>query len=77
MWKIQSELNEKQKALEAEQLSQPNTSEQMLGKFFIIYVSVHSGLPSITVLLPNEVRVPATSYDYLRPTQFAYTSMNL
>jgi hypothetical protein len=38
---------------------------------------VHSGLPSIAGLLPDGVGVPATTYDYLRPSQFAYTSLIL
>jgi hypothetical protein len=38
---------------------------------------VHSGLPSIAGRLPDEVGVPATTYDYLRPSQFAYTSLIL
>jgi hypothetical protein len=42
---------------------------------FIVYV--HSGLPSIAGQLPDGVGVPATTYDYLRPSQFAYTSLIL
>jgi hypothetical protein len=38
---------------------------------------VHSGLPSIAGQLPDGVGVPATTYDYLRPSQFAYTSLIL
>jgi hypothetical protein len=39
--------------------------------------AVHSGLPSIPGLLPDGVGVPTTTYDYLRPSQFAYTSLIL
>jgi hypothetical protein len=45
--------------------------------FFLSEMRVHSGLPSIAGLLPDGVGVPATTYDYLRPSQFAYTSLIL
>ena len=34
-------------------------------------------IPSIAGQLPDGVGVPATTYDYLRPSQFAYTSLIL
>jgi hypothetical protein len=47
------------------------------GTKVIMKESVHSGLPSIAGRLPDGVGVPATTYDYLRPSQFAYTSLIL
>jgi hypothetical protein len=66
-------------------LVSPDRSGRSSGRFLAEIVfqlhddarHVHSGLPSIAGLLPDGVGVPATTYDYLRPSQFAYTSLIL
>jgi len=45
--------------------------------FSLWIIVVHSSLSSIAGRLPDGVGVPATTYDYLRPSQFAYTSLTL